>query len=115
MPIVSVIVPVYNSEKHLRRCVDSILAQSFIDFELILVDDGSVDSSGSICDDYAINDNRVSVIHKPNGGISDARNKGLEAAKGKYIMFCDNDDTVEPKWIELLYKYVTQLVLIYSF
>lgn len=108
MPIVSVIVPVYNSENYLERCVNSILAQTFKDFELILVDDGSLDSSGKICERLKEKDERIVVIHKNNGGISDARNKGLEAAKGDYILFCDNDDTVEPKWIELLYKYVIQ-------
>ena len=80
----SVVVPVYNVEKYLRECVDSVLAQSFGDFELILVDDGSKDASGNICDEYAVNDARVKVIHKENGGQSTARNKGIEAANGEF-------------------------------
>ena len=85
MPEISVIVPVYNMEKYLKRCVDSILSQSFSDFELILVDDESQDSSGDICNNYALNDNRVKVIHKKNGGVSAARNSALDMAAGKYI------------------------------
>lgn len=91
-PFFSVIVPVYNVEKYLRECVDSILNQSFTDFELILVDDGSPDGCPSICDAYALKDKRVKVIHKPNGGVSSARNTGLEIAAGEYVLFCDSDD-----------------------
>lgn len=88
----SVIVPVYNVEKYLKECVDSILSQTFTDFELILVDDGSKDSSGAICDEYAAKDNRVKVIHKENGGQSTARNMGVDAATGQYVIFLDSDD-----------------------
>ena len=106
MPEVSIIVPVYKVEPYLRRCVDSILAQTFQDFELILVDDGSPDHSGAICDEYAAFDSRISVVHTQNKGASAARNTGLSLAKGKYIMFCDSDDAVSPMWIERLYHYV---------
>lgn len=92
MPKISVIVPVYNAEKYLRRCVDSILAQTFTDFELLLIDDGSKDNSLEICNEYAANDTRVKVFHKENGGASSARNVGLEFAQGDFIMFCDSDD-----------------------
>lgn len=105
MPKISIIVPVYNTEKYLPRCIDSILAQTFTDFELILVDDGSTDSSGRICDEYAAKDNRVRVIYQPNAGASAARNRGLEEAAGEYIMFCDSDDAVSPEWIARLMEY----------
>ena len=98
MPKISVIVPVYKVEPYLRRCVDSILAQSFSDFELILVDDGSPDNCGAICDEYAKQDSRIRVIHRENGGLSAARNSGLEIAAGEYIMFCDSADTVTSEW-----------------
>lgn len=88
----SVILPIYNVEKYLAECIDSVLAQSFADFELILVDDGAKDSSGKICDEYAERDGRVKVIHKVNGGLSDARNVGTEAATGDYIVYIDSDD-----------------------
>lgn len=99
-PIVSVIVPVYNMEKHLRRCVDSILAQTFTAFEVLLIDDGSTDGSGTICDEYAARDPRIRVFHKPNGGASSARNTGLEHARGEWVTFCDSDDYVFPCWLE---------------
>lgn len=100
MPKISVIVPVYNTEKYLHRCIDSILAQTFTDFELLLIDDGSKDSSGTICDEYAAKDARVRVFHKENGGVSSARNLGLDQAKGEWITFVDSDD-----WIHaLMYK-----------
>ncbi|KAF3371822.1 glycosyl transferase family 2, partial [Enterococcus faecium] len=89
---ISIIVPVYKVEKYLRKCVDSILAQTFTDFEVILVDDGSPDNSGKICDEYAEKDNRVRVIHKENGGLSSARNAGIDVARGKYLGFVDSDD-----------------------
>lgn len=88
----SVIVPVYNVEKYLAQCVESVLFQSYRDFELILVDDGSTDASGKICDDFAVFDRRVRVIHKMNGGLSDARNTGIKAATGDYLLFLDSDD-----------------------
>lgn len=102
MPKISVIVPVYKAEKYLERCVDSILAQTFADFELILVNDGSPDSSGAICDAYTAKDSRVKVIHKENGGVSAARNTGLDAAKGEFVAFVDSDDYVEPDYLRVL-------------
>ena len=87
MAQVSIIVPVYQVEKYIRQCIESILAQTFTDFELILVDDGSRDKSGQICDEYAMNDERIRVIHQKNGGLSDARNKGMNKASGNYFMF----------------------------
>ena len=89
--MVSIIVPVYNTEKFLHRCIDSILAQTYTDFELLLIDDGSKDSSGAICDEYAVKDARVRVFHKENGGVSSARNLGLDNAKGEWITFVDSD------------------------
>ena len=103
MPQISVIVPVYKVEPYLRICVDSILAQTFTDFELILVDDGSPDNCGMICDEYAAIDVRVQVIHKANGGLGNARNAGIDAAKGKYIIFLDSDDFWELNTLECLY------------
>ena len=103
MPQISVIVPVYNVEPYLHCCVDSILGQTFRDFELILVDDGSPDNCGAICDEYAAKDSRVKVIHQENGGVSRARNAALEVAKGAYITFCDSDDYYAATWLEDLY------------
>lgn len=94
-PKISIIVPVYNAENYLNRCVDSIVAQSFTDFEVLLVDDGSKDKSGEICDEYARKDSRISVFHKENGGVSSARNLGLDKASGEYITFIDADDFLE--------------------
>ena len=101
-PKISVIVPVYNVEKCLRRCVDSILAQTFTDFELLLVDDGSTDNSGVICDEYATKVSRVRVFHKPNGGVSSARNFGLDNAQGEWIAFVDSDDWVTKDCLEIM-------------
>lgn len=100
MPKISVIVPVYNTEKYLHRCIDSILAQTFTDFELLLIDDGSKDSSGKICDEYAAKDSRVRVFHKENGGVSSARNLGLDNAQGEWIAFVDSDDQTLPNLLE---------------
>ncbi|MBW3079647.1 glycosyltransferase family 2 protein [Bifidobacterium simiiventris] len=100
--LVSIIVPVYNSERYLRHCVDSVLAQSHRTLEVILVDDGATDSSPAICDEYAAADPRVTVIHQPNGGIAKAQNTGLDAASGDYIAFVDNDDILDRRNIELL-------------
>jgi len=102
----SVIVPVYNSERYLKTLVDSILAQTFKDFELILVDDGATDSSPAICDDYAKQDKRVRVVHKENGGVSDARNRGICEAQGEYLFFSDNDDYLFPDYFEVLLREV---------
>lgn len=99
-PKISVIVPVYNVEKYLLRCVDSILVQTLTDFELLLIDDGSTDNSGAICDGYAAKDSRIRVFHKPNGGVSSARNLGLDNARGEWITFADSDDYVYPNWLE---------------
>lgn len=93
-PLLSVIVPVYNVEEYLPRCINSILKQTFTDYELILVNDGSTDNCPIICDKYARKDNRIKVIHKENGGLSDARNAGIEIAEGKYISFIDSDDFI---------------------
>lgn len=100
--MISIIVPVYNSERWLSECVESIIAQSVGDWELILVDDGSTDSSGQICDDYAAHDSRIRVLHVENGGQSYARNCGIEACKGDRIIFVDSDDTIAPCFIERL-------------
>lgn len=99
-PEISVIVPVYNVEKYLRRCIDSILAQTYTDFEILLVDDGSTDGSLAICNDYASRDCRVRVFHQANGGASSARNLGMEKVSGKWLTFCDADDYVYPNWLE---------------
>ena len=112
---ISVIVPVYNAEKYLNRCVDSILNQTHTNIELILVNDGSIDNSANICDLYATNDSRVHVVHKQNGGVSTARNTGLEIATGDYITFVDSDDYIEPymyeKMLDKATKYDCQVVL----
>lgn len=102
-PLISVIIPIYNVEKYLPDCIDSILKQSYKNLEIILVDDGAIDSCGSICDCYACKDNRIVVIHKVNGGLSDARNVGLDQAHGEYIAFVDSDDYIESDMISELY------------
>ena len=106
-PAISVIVPVYNVEPYLVRCLDSILAQTFTDFELLLIDDGSPDRCGEICDDYAQKDSRVRVFHQRNAGVSCARNKGLDSAKGQYVVFVDSDDYVLPDYLWNLYEDVS--------
>lgn len=103
MPKISVIVPVYNAEKYLQRCVDSILDQTFTDFELLLIDDGSPDRSGEVCDEYAKKDSRIRVFHKGNGGVSSARQCGIDNAQGKYTIHVDPDDWVEPNMLQELY------------
>ena len=112
MPLISVIVPVYKVEQYLHRCVDSILTQTFTDFELILVDDGSPDSCGVICEEYAEKDKRVHVIHQENGGLSAARNTGIDWAfansDSKWLSFIDSDDWVHEQYLELLYSAVDQ-------
>lgn len=97
--MISVIIPIFKAEKFLHRCIDSILAQSYTDFELLLIDDGSPDNCGAICDEYAVKDSRVRVFHKENGGVSSARNLGLDNAVGDYIAFCDADDYVSRNWL----------------
>ena len=102
--LVSIIVPIYKVEPYLRRCLDSIVNQTYTNLEIILVDDGSPDGCPQICDEYAANDNRIIVIHKENGGLSDARNTGLDVCKGEYISFVDSDDWTTPTYIEHLLK-----------
>lgn len=111
-PKVSIIVPVYKAEKYLHRCVDSILAQTFNDFEVLLIDDGSPDRSGAICDEYAAADPRVRVFHKPNGGVSSARNLGIGNANGEWLMFVDADDTISKDLFQISSKFFdnTQII-----
>lgn len=104
-PKISIIVPVYNVEQYLPHCIDSILVQSFTDFELLLIDDGSKDKSGEICDEYVEKDSRVKVFHKENGGVSSARNVGIEASNGEWICFVDSDDYVKTEWLENYAQY----------
>lgn len=106
-PAISVIVPVYDVEAYLPRCIESILAQTFTDFELILVDDGSPDHCGVICDDYAAHDDRITVIHQQNSGLSAARNVGIEVAVGRYIGLVDSDDAIDPEMYQTLYGLCT--------
>lgn len=101
--MVSVIVPVYNVEQYLPKCIESLINQTYKNIQIILVDDGSTDQSGKICDAYAERDSRIEVVHQANGGVSKARNQGIELANGKYIAFCDADDWVEPDMYEYLY------------
>ena len=103
-PIISLIVPIYNVGKYLPKCIESILNQTFKNFELILVNDGSTDNSGVVCDDYAKKDTRIKIIHKSNGGVSSARNAGLYVAKGEYIGFVDPDDYIDKNMYEKLYR-----------
>ncbi|WP_053074986.1 glycosyltransferase family 2 protein [Ornithinibacillus californiensis] len=103
-PEISIIVPIYNLEYLLPKCINSILAQSYSNFELILVNDGSTDNSGEICDEYAKEDNRIVVIHKENGGVASCRNTGIEIARGNYIGFVDNDDYINKYMFELLFE-----------
>ena len=103
-PDISVIVPVYNARKTLSRCVESLLAQTYPDFEILLVDDGSTDASLEICRNFADSDPRVKVFSKPNGGVSSARNLGLDSARGKYIAFCDSDDCTGKDWLMSMRK-----------
>ena len=109
MPKVSIVIPVYNMEKYLARCMESIFAQTLKDIEVILVDDGGTDASVGMCDEYAKADERVQVIHKPNGGLSDARNVGAKHATSDYVIFVDSDDYVEVNMCERLYQHaITQ-------
>lgn len=110
--MISIIVPVYKAEKYIHRCVDSILAQSHTDFDLLLIDDGSPDNCGAICDEYANLDGRVRVFHKENGGVSSARNFGIEKSKGEWITFIDADDYVHPDFLSSLYaKHDADLII----
>lgn len=108
VPKISIIIPIYNAQANLHRCIDSVLKQDFEDFELILMDDGSKDSSGSICDEYAEKDSRVRVIHKENSGVSDTRNQAISLAKGEYLQFLDSDDWITPDATGLLVRTATE-------
>ena len=107
MPLVSIIIPVYNAEKTIDRCVDSVLNQTYKDFELLLLDDGSTDGSGGICDGYAKKDPRIRAVHKENSGVSDTRNQGIAMAKGEYLQFLDSDDWLMPNGTESFVRAVT--------
>lgn len=107
-PLISVIVPCYNVEEYLPRCVESVLNQTYRNLEILLVDDGSPDRCGEICDGYAAVDSRVKVIHKENGGLSDARNVALDVMKGEYVTFVDSDDYVAADYVEYLYKLIVK-------
>lgn len=107
-PLISVIVPVYKVEPYLSTCVDSVLAQTYKNLEIILVDDGSPDRCGEICDEYAQKHPHIRVIHKENGGLSSARNAGMREMRGEYVSFVDSDDTIRPEMIETLYNHLTQ-------
>lgn len=104
MPKISIIVPIYRVEKYIRRCLDSISAQIFTDWECLLVDDGSPDNSGKICDEYALKDSRFRVLHKENGGVSSARQTGLDASSGEYIIHVDPDDWIEQQMLSAMYN-----------
>lgn len=115
-PKYSFILPIYKVELYLRECIDSILRQKIDDFEVILVDDGSPDNCPTICDEYAKKDSRIKVIHKKNGGLCDARNAGLEIAKGKYILFIDSDDYIEDNYLEVIDKNIDDCdLLVFSY
>ena len=104
MPAISIIIPMYGVEKYLRRCLDSVQNQTFTDWQAICVDDGSPDKSGEIAEEYAKKDKRFVVIHKENGGLSDARNAGMEHATGDYILYIDSDDFIHPQTLEIAYS-----------
>ena len=101
-PLISLVIPVYNVEKYLDKCMESVLAQTYDNYEVILVDDGSTDNSGKMCDEYAERDSRVTVYHQKNSGVSVARNVGIENAKGEFISFIDSDDWVDESYLEKL-------------
>lgn len=107
-PLVSIIVPCYKVEQYLPNCIESILCQSYTNWELVLVDDGSPDNCGNICDDYAVKDNRIKVVHKQNGGLSSARNAGLDIMQGKYVSFLDSDDFWHEDYLQLMMKHVIE-------
>lgn len=106
--LISVILPIYNVEKYLEKCLKSVINQTYKNLEIILVDDGSKDNSPQICDEYAVKDKRIVVIHKSNGGLSDARNAGIEIAKGKYMTLIDSDDYVEKDYVQFLYQLIKE-------
>lgn len=106
--LISIVVPIYKVERYLRQCIESIQKQTYTNLEIILVDDGSPDQCGNICEEYAKEDSRIVVVHKENGGLSDARNAGIKIAKGKYIAFIDSDDYIEKNYVEFLYYAITE-------
>ena len=108
VPLISVIIPIYNVAPYLKQCIDSVISQTYRNLEIILVNDGSPDNCGTICDEYAANDNRIIVIHKENGGLSSARNAGIDICKGKYISFIDSDDFISPYFIEIMYRGISE-------
>ena len=107
-PLISVIVPCYNVEEYLPKCIESILNQTYRNLEILLVDDGSPDNCGRICDEYAAKDSRIRIIHKKNGGLSDARNAALDVMTGEYVTFIDSDDYVSDDYVEYLYKIIKE-------
>lgn len=107
-PLISVIIPVFNVERYLKRCLDSVINQTYKKLEIILVNDGSTDKSGEICDSYASIDKRVKVIHKKNGGLSDARNVGLLEATGDFVSFIDSDDFIHKDMYKIMYSLMTE-------
>lgn len=107
--MISVIIPVYNVEKYLRKCLDSVVSQTYRDIEIILVDDGSTDFSGSICDEYALKDRRIQVYHETNKGVSNARNKGLQIAKGEWVLFIDSDDWIDTQLLEVCWERICKV------
>ena len=100
MDLITVIIPVYNVEKYLKECLESIINQTYKNLEIILIDDGSTDASGEICDEYSKRDNRIRVVHKANGGLSSARNLGLDIANGEYVTFIDSDDYIDLEFMK---------------
>lgn len=114
-PSISIIIPIYKAGRYLRKCLDSVLAQSYNDWELILVDDGSPDDSGKICDEYAVNDSRIRVFHKENGGVSSARNLGLDKAKGEWVTFVDADDCLGKSFFSIIEENPKQDLIITSY
>lgn len=113
-PVISVIVPVYNVEKYLTRCIDCILNQSFTDFEVLLIDDGSTDQSGKICDSYSEKDSRIKVFHQANKGVSSARNLGLDYIQGDWLTFADADDYMEENWLQDFYIHAKEADIIFQ-
>ena len=105
-PLISIVIPIYNVELYLRRCLDSIIHQTYSNLEIILVEDGSPDKCGDICEEYKLQDNRITIIHKVNGGLSEARNAGLDIATGEYIALVDSDDWLETNYIQILYDLI---------
>ena len=114
-PLISIIVPIYNVENYLQECIESLLIQTYRNLEILLINDGSTDDSGNICDEYAKCDSRISIVHKENGGLSDARNVGMKVASGEYYMFIDSDDYISHDLVEKINKRLFVLCPIGSF